>query len=84
VQTAGDGYSGRWEELRHRFPNVSLQATFFRAGRCAECDHTGRHGAVAAFDIFRAAAGPVPLVEQPSVLPLEEYLLRLRRWGTCR
>lgn len=32
----------RWEELRHRFPNVPLQGTFFRAGRCAECDHTGR------------------------------------------
>jgi sigma-B regulation protein RsbU (phosphoserine phosphatase) len=71
----------RWEELRHRFPNVPLQGTFFRAGRCAECDHTGRHGNVAAFDIFRAAAGPVPLVEQPSVLPLEEYLLRLATLG---
>jgi serine phosphatase RsbU (regulator of sigma subunit) len=71
-------------ELRCRYPLLrgSLErATFFRAAGCAECNHTGRQGDVAVFDVFCAAPdAPAPL-EQASQLPLQTYLLGLAALG---
>jgi serine phosphatase RsbU (regulator of sigma subunit) len=68
-------------ELRRRYPALPLDGTFFRAAGCDECNHTGRKGDVAAFDIFRASADPSTLFEQSSLLPLEEYMLHLAALG---
>ena len=55
--------------------------TFLRADGCPDCGYTGRHGDIAVFDVFRADAdGPSPF-EQPSLLSLEEYVLRLAALG---
>jgi len=69
--------SAQLTELRRRFPEVlqDEEATFFAASGCDRCRHTGRHGDVAAFDVFCAHA------DAPNVLPLEEYVLRLALMG---
>jgi serine phosphatase RsbU (regulator of sigma subunit) len=71
----------RLAELRRRYPSLALDGPFFRAGSCADCNYTGRKGDVAAFDIFRAPPGPADLMEQPSLLSLEEYVLHLSALG---
>jgi len=75
---------GQFLEPAAEGPSASGQEealTFFRATGCAHCHGTGRHGDVAAFDVFRAdPAIPNPL-EQPSLLSLEEYILRLAALG---
>ena len=68
-------------ELRLRYPDLVQDGTFFQAMGCAECGYTGRHGDVAAFDVFCADAEAHDLFEQPSLLPLEEYVLRLAALG---
>ncbi len=55
--------------------------TFFRAHACPHCHYTGRHGNMAIFDVFRADADGPNLFEQPSLLSLEEYILRLAALG---
>ena len=74
-------------ELSRRYPHLGGLAegveVFFRAGGCSQCHHTGRHGSITAFDVFRMdpdAVRPSSL-EQPSLLALEEYLLRLAALG---
>jgi sigma-B regulation protein RsbU (phosphoserine phosphatase) len=65
-------------DLSRRYPHLAglLQdATFFQAAGCADCHGSGRHGDVAAFDVFGAHATP------PGLLPLEEYVLRLAALG---
>lgn len=71
----------RLAELGRRYPAVSLNGPFFHAAGCARCHNTGREGDVAAFDIWRASGDPAALDDQPSQLPLEEYLLRLATLG---
>lgn len=68
-------------ERRRRYPTLDLDATFFRAAGCSDCNHTGRKGDVAAFDIFHASADLSRSFEQPSLLPLEEYVLHLAALG---
>jgi len=69
-------------ELRRRAPGLEGEdGTFFEATGCADCSHTGRHGDVAAFDIFCVDAGGPSPIEQRSLLPLHEYLLRLAALG---
>ncbi|MGD8793119.1 MAG: SpoIIE family protein phosphatase, partial [Anaerolineae bacterium] len=53
------------------------EGTYFRAGGCRRCRHTGRDGEVTALDLFRAEAAGPDLLVQPSQLPLEAYLLGL-------
>ena len=76
----------QWAELQRRYPDLvhrcpdllqGAKATFFQATGCADCHYTGRQGEVAAFDIFQAGGDIHSLFEQPSLLPLEEYVLRL-------
>jgi serine phosphatase RsbU (regulator of sigma subunit) len=66
-------------ELRRRFPDLDApeNAAFYQARGCPGCHHTGRAGEVTAFDIFRAAGGVAGPLDQPSLLPLEVYLLGL-------
>jgi serine phosphatase RsbU (regulator of sigma subunit) len=71
-------------ELRRRYPTLDdalASGTLFRAAGCADCHHTGRSGDVAAFDIFCADVGAPNLLEQPSLLPLQEYILHLAALG---
>jgi sigma-B regulation protein RsbU (phosphoserine phosphatase) len=74
-------------ELSRRCPHLdglaAGMATFFRADGCSQCQGTGRHGSITAFDVFRfdpGATGP-SLFEQPSLLSLEEYVLHLAALG---
>jgi sigma-B regulation protein RsbU (phosphoserine phosphatase) len=71
-------------ELHRRFPHLegwTAEGTFHRAAGCPHCRHTGREGEITAFDIFRADPdAPNPLT-QPSLLPLEAYLLALAARG---
>ncbi|MBM3135339.1 MAG: GAF domain-containing protein [Chloroflexi bacterium] len=65
-------------DLQRRYPHLASllqEATFFQAGGCADCHGSGRHGDVAAFDVFCAPATP------PHLLPLAEYVLRLATLG---
>ena len=52
-----------------------------RATGCAECQQTGRHGEVAAFDVFRAEGSTPDCFKRSSLLSLEEYILRLAALG---
>jgi serine phosphatase RsbU (regulator of sigma subunit) len=71
----------RLDELRSRYPHIPIEGTFFRADGCEGCNHTGRQGNVAAFDIFRAGDDTAALLDQPSQFPLQEYILRLATLG---
>jgi sigma-B regulation protein RsbU (phosphoserine phosphatase) len=62
-------------------PGKEKTGTFCRATGCADCHYTGRHGDVAVFDVFRADANAPSLFGQPSLLSLEEYILRLAALG---
>jgi len=65
-------------ELQRRYPHLAgllQEATFFQAVGCADCHGSGRHGDVAAFDVFCAPASP------PDLLPLAEYVLQLAALG---
>jgi serine phosphatase RsbU (regulator of sigma subunit) len=68
-------------ELPLRYRAIASAGTFFRATGCANCNYTGRYGDVAAFDIFRAGADAAGVLEQPSLFPFAEYVLRLAALG---
>ena len=70
-------------ELLNRFPDLTArpEPAFFRATGCSNCHHSGRWGEVTAFDVFRAGDDIERLFTQASLLPLEEYLLRLTAAG---
>jgi serine phosphatase RsbU (regulator of sigma subunit) len=54
---------------------------FFHAVGCAACGYTGRHGDVAAFDVFHLNADAPDALDQSSLLPLQEYTLCLAALG---
>jgi serine phosphatase RsbU (regulator of sigma subunit) len=60
-------------------PDGESPLTFFQAGGCSQCNHTGRRGDVMVFDVFRADA-PDSL-QHLSLLPMDEYILRLAVLG---
>lgn len=71
-------------ELRRRFPDhaEALECgTFFRASGCEHCRHTGRASEISAFDILCADPTAPDFLAQPSLLPLEVYLLELAARG---
>jgi serine phosphatase RsbU (regulator of sigma subunit) len=70
------------ERLSH-YPDLveAGKLDFYRAVGCPHCQGLGRQGVVTVFDVFRAAADAQALLEQPSLLPLEEYVLRLAAAG---
>jgi sigma-B regulation protein RsbU (phosphoserine phosphatase) len=72
-------------ELRRRYPHLegwAAEGTFHRASGCPHCRHTGREGEITAFDIFRADPDTPDPLAQPSLLPLEAYLLELAARGS--
>jgi serine phosphatase RsbU (regulator of sigma subunit) len=72
---------GQAEQLRQHFPDLAGQPdlTWYDAGGCAECQHTGRYGDVAAFDVYHADGAAEH--RRRSLLPLDEYALRLAAAG---
>ncbi|MBN1178167.1 MAG: SpoIIE family protein phosphatase [Anaerolineae bacterium] len=70
-----------YAELHRRCPDAPEAPTYFRPAGCADCDHTGRQGDVAVFDIFRAPPDPAHTLDHPSLLPAEEYACHLASQG---
>ncbi len=70
------------DRLAH-YPDLAAQLpTFYRAAGCEQCQGHGRHQTeITAFDIFRAPDQVETLFAQTSLLPLEEYVLRLAAAG---
>lgn len=67
-------------DLYRRFPDqhgTIERATFFHAPGCNRCHRKGREGESTAFDIYRAQTESLDLLEQPSLLPLESYMLEM-------
>ncbi len=54
---------------------------FCLAEGCQICGFTGRYGDIAVFDVFHPERQGRPIFEQPSLLSLEEYMLRLAADG---
>ncbi len=75
--------SDQADSLRQRFPDLAhlLNSTWYDAPGCADCQHTGRSGDVAAFDVYRADSAVDHRHRRRSLLPLEEYALRLAAAG---
>jgi sigma-B regulation protein RsbU (phosphoserine phosphatase) len=72
-------------ELHRRYPHLegwTAEGTFYRAAGCPHCRHTGREGEITAFDVFRVDPGAPDPLAQPSLLPLEAYLLELAARGS--
>ncbi len=74
------------DELHYRFPQMGEIAkedtvTFSQADGCPDCRHTGRQGSIGVFDVFRADPSFSNFFDQPSLLSLEEYVLRLAALG---
>jgi serine phosphatase RsbU (regulator of sigma subunit) len=57
------------------------EAQYHQAAGCPTCKFTGRKADVAVFDIFRPGGNSHPLWEQPSQLPMQEYVRELVRTG---
>ncbi|NDJ77968.1 MAG: GAF domain-containing protein, partial [Chloroflexi bacterium] len=53
------------------------QPVYYRAVGCPACEGSGRKGDVLVFDIFRGDPGAPNVLEQPSLLPAEDYVLGL-------
>lgn len=71
-------------DLYRRFPKLhdTIEgATFFRAPGCSWCHMKGREGESTAFDIYRTDTGTLDPLEQPSLLPLESYMLEMAASG---
>ncbi len=54
---------------------------FYRPAGCGHCHNTGRLRDVAIFDIFHHEPGSSSLFDQPSLLPMEAYVLHLASIG---
>jgi serine phosphatase RsbU (regulator of sigma subunit) len=75
--------AGQASEFLARYPDIfgDSEPTLYVAEGCPYCRHTGRHGDVAAFDIFRLDEQAADQYRRSSVLPLEEYAFRLAAEG---
>lgn len=71
----------RVAEWRRRFSDLALEGPFYHASGCETCDQTGRVGDVAIFDVLRNAGSLAQRLEQPSLLSMQEYALRLANLG---
>jgi serine phosphatase RsbU (regulator of sigma subunit) len=72
------------ERLCRAYPNLADQlrsAVFCQAGECAACQHSGRKGSVAAFDLYRVPDDPRAGFAHPSLLSRDEYVLGLAMRG---
>jgi len=74
-------------ELRRRCSAAPFEGSFFQAAGCTSCNDSGREGDLTVFDIFRAGSDlaaslrRVPYDDQPSLLPLEDYVIHLAAQG---
>jgi serine phosphatase RsbU (regulator of sigma subunit) len=57
------------------------EAACWKAGSCESCRHTGRRGDLAAFDVFQGGGSLEKLLDKPSLLPMEAYMLSLAFQG---
>lgn len=71
-----DGY-------RHRYPDLfeAESLMFYEPAGCVECQHTGYHGDVAAFDVFQTRREGPATARQSTLLSLQEYIFRLAAAG---
>jgi serine phosphatase RsbU (regulator of sigma subunit) len=67
--------------FQQRYPQLALAGPFFESLGCEICQGRGRYGDVTLFDIFQATAQLPGLLQLPSRLSMEEYLLRLAELG---
>jgi serine phosphatase RsbU (regulator of sigma subunit) len=51
--------------------------SLFSAAGCSQCEYSGRSGEVTALDIYHAGPDTADPLRQPSLLPLETYMLEL-------
>jgi len=74
------------DALYRRYPRLSSSVTetnpFCEAPGCANCQETGRKGYVTCFDVFQADAVYPALLDQASLLSMEDYGLRLALQGS--
>jgi sigma-B regulation protein RsbU (phosphoserine phosphatase) len=68
------------KELVARYPEIK-SGRFYQATGCSKCNHTGRYGDVAVFDIFRADPRSADYFDQPSWLSIKSYMLQLASSG---
>ncbi len=76
------------QAIQQRYPHLKIDptATFYTCGSCTDCDHSGQHNEITAFDFFHSASGYFEEdgeVPQPDhqTLPLETYMLGLAQMG---
>lgn len=77
------------ERLCARYPHLrdalnellEKPAAFNRAGGCGDCRSSGFSGSIALFDLFRNDPDRESPFDQPSLLALEEYALRIAAEG---
>jgi sigma-B regulation protein RsbU (phosphoserine phosphatase) len=69
--------------LRERFPTLAKPAdpAWSDADGCPACQHTGRSGDIAAFDVYHAESAADHRHRRPSLLSLDEYALHLAAAG---
>ncbi len=78
--------------LRQRYPHLDdirpeldgispVSGPYYQASGCHHCDYSGHFGDVVVFDVFRADANTPALVEQASLLSMEDYVLQLGLLG---
>lgn len=80
-----------FEHLAHRFPHLvgncrPEMLTFWKAGTCAKCHHSGHSGDVAVFDIFSSVSeheliDEAQFINRPSQFSMEEYIFHLAGQG---
>jgi serine phosphatase RsbU (regulator of sigma subunit) len=79
-----------FEHLAARFPHLVANSqresmTFWKAGTCSVCHHTGRSGDVAVFDVFSSGADEwsedMQFINRPSQFSMEDYIFHLAGQG---
>jgi sigma-B regulation protein RsbU (phosphoserine phosphatase) len=65
------------DAIQRRHPNlkINLEIEYAIPGACDDCENTGRHSEITAFDFYKA--NPDRTFGDPSLLPLAEYMLGL-------
>ena len=66
-------------QQRYPFLEINPEIDYFAPGACEDCEHTGRRNEISAFDFFKA--DPERPFNEPSLLPLEAYMLGLAEEG---
>lgn len=79
--TPDPAYLDRLSSAHRDLAGELRSAVFYQPGACAACQHTGRKGSVAAFDLYRVLDEPRAGFVHPSLLSREEYVLGLALRG---